>query len=128
MDHAQVDRWLERYVAAWKSYDEAAVKDLFTDDAEYRWHPWDKPAVGPDAIYEGWIAPDARDAPGTYDATYRCAAVDGDRAVATGTSSYLDSPGGKVRAVYDNCFLMRFDGDRCKSFTEWFMERPSGAR
>jgi hypothetical protein len=124
MERADVDRWLERYIAAWKSYDEAAVKGLFTADAEYRWHPWDEPAVGPDAIYEGWTAPDALDEPGTVDASYTCAAVDGDVAVATGTSTYLEAAGGNVRAVYDNCFVMAFDGDRCKSFTEWFMERP----
>jgi hypothetical protein len=128
VEHADVDGWLERYVAAWKSYDENAVKELFTEDAEYRWHPWDEPAVGPDAIYAGWVAPDARDEPGTFEATYRCFASDGDRAVATGSSTYFDSPGGSVRAIYDNCFVMVFEGDRCKSFTEWFMERPAEDR
>ena len=125
MDRAEVDRWLQRYVAAWKSYDEREVKALFTDDAEYRWHPWDEPARGPDAIYAGWTAPDARDEPETYDASYRAVAVDGDRAVAVGSSTYLDRPGGEVVAVYDNCFVMTFEGERCKSFTEWFMKRPS---
>lgn len=124
MDRPSVDRWLDRYISAWKSYDEAAVKSLFTDDAEYRWHPWDDAAVGPDAIYQGWIAPDARDEPGTYDATYKAVAVEGSSAVATGTSIYLERPGGPVRAVYHNCFVMEFEGDRCKRFTEWFMERP----
>jgi hypothetical protein len=124
MDRTGVDDWLRRYVAAWKSYDRAEVTGLFTGDAEYRWHPWDEPARGPDAIYEGWVAPDARDEPGTYDAAYRAVAVDGDRAVATGTSTYHESPGGPVRTVYYNCFVMEFEGDRCKSFTEWFMERP----
>ena len=124
MDRADVDGWLERYIAAWKSYDEAAVKELFTAAAEYRWHPWDDPAVGPDAIYAGWTAPDAIDEPGTYDASYKCVAVDGDAAVATGTSTYYESSGGPIRTVYDNCFVMAFEGDRCKSFTEWYMERP----
>lgn len=124
MDHASVNRWLQRYVSAWKSYDEAEIKALFTDDAEYRWHPWDKPTVGPDAIFQGWIAPDARDDPGTYEASYEVVTLDGSTAVAVGSSTYFESPGGPIRTVYDNCFVMEFEGDRCKRFTEWFMERP----
>ena len=31
-----------------------------------------------------------------------------------------------MEKVYDNCFVMRFDGDgRCREFTEWFMKRPA---
>jgi hypothetical protein len=52
-------------------------------------------------------------------------AVDGDVAVATGTSTYLKHPGGPVDSVYHNCFVIRFDPDgRCREFTEWFAKRP----
>ena len=35
------------------------------------------------------------------------------------------SPGGPIDKIYDNCFVIRFDGDgRCREFTEWFMQRP----
>ena len=126
MDKASVDRWLERYIEAWRSYDEALVHDLFTEDAEYRWHPYDeKPAVGREAIYKGWVDPQAKDDPGTYEASYKTVAVDGDVAVATGTSTYYDEPGGKVDRIYHNCFVMAFDGDRCKSFTEYYIKQPS---
>jgi SnoaL-like domain len=128
VDRDAVNSWLERYIEAWKSYDETAVKALFTDDAEYRWHPWDEPAVGPHAIYAGWVEPEALDEPGTYEASYKAVSVDGDSAVATGTSTYFESDGGPIRTVYYNCFLMEFEGDRCRSFTEFFMERPKGAR
>ena len=124
MDKREVDDWLRQYVSAWKSYDESDIKALFTEDASYRWHPWDEPKVGPEAIYEAWVAPDERDEPGTYDGEYRTIAVDGDSAVATGSSTYLEAPDGAVRAVYDNCFVMSFEDGRCKSFTEFFMERP----
>jgi hypothetical protein len=51
--------------------------------------------------------------------------VEGNVAVATGSSSYLASPGGAVEKVFDNCFVMRFDGDgRCSEFTEWYVQRP----
>ena len=67
----------------------------------------------------------ARDENGTYDAMYRAVAVDGDVAVATGSSTYLSGPGGPVEKVYDNCFVMKFDAEgRCREFTEWYVERP----
>jgi hypothetical protein len=40
-DSAQAQLWLDAYVRAWETYDPAAIGDLFTEDAEYRWHPWD---------------------------------------------------------------------------------------
>src|SRR5204862_423252 len=62
---------------------------------------------------------------GAYDASYAPVAIDGDVAVATGTSTYFTEPGGSVDKVYDNCFVMRFDDDgRCREFIEWFIKRP----
>jgi len=80
-----------------------------------------------------WLGEDAsgdasaRDEQGTYDASYRAVAVDGDVAVATGSSTYRSGPGGPVAKVFDNCFVMRFDAEgRCREFTEWYVERPRG--
>jgi hypothetical protein len=82
-------------------------------------------------VVRSWLGEDTpdgasdRDEPGTYDAVYRTVAVDGDVAVATGSSTYLSRPGGPLETVYDNCFVMRFDAaGRCREFTEWFVERP----
>jgi hypothetical protein len=131
MDHEGAQAWLDRYVAAWRSYKPAAIADLFSEDVSYRYHPSDEPVTGRDAVVASWLGDDeadgssTRDAPDTYDAAYSPAAVDGDVVVATGSSEYRDEPGGPVVKVYDNCFVMRFDGDgRCREFTEWFMERP----
>jgi hypothetical protein len=126
-----VAAWLDRYVEAWKSYDRGQIEALFGDEVSYRFHPYDEPVVGREAVVESWLGegdhPGAseRDEPGTYEASYRPVAVDGNVAVAVGTSTYYDSPGGKVVRVYDNCFVMRFDAEsRCVEFTEWFMQRP----
>jgi ketosteroid isomerase-like protein len=125
-DGAHVQRWLDAYVEAWKSYDPVAIGELFSEDVEYRYHPADEPIRGRDAVVESWLGegdhPDAsdRDPKGTYEAAYEPFAIDGDRAVATGASTYTDPP-----TVYDNCFLIRFDADgRCAEFTEWFVKRP----
>ena len=133
MDRNDVDRWLDAYIAAWKSYDRDQIGALFSDDVEYRYHPYDEPARGRDEVVRSWLGEDEeapagasnRDPEGTYDATYRAFAVDGDAAVATGTSSYRATRDGPVERVFDNCFVMRFDAaGRCREFTEWFMERP----
>jgi hypothetical protein len=43
-----------------------------------------------------------------------------------GHSTYLKKDGSSEK-VYDNCYVMRFDGDgRCREFTEFYMLRPSG--
>ena len=130
MTRADVDRWLEAYVAAWKSYDPEAIGELFTEDAEYRFHPHDEPIRGREAIVAAWLgesdAPgvSSRDDPGTYEASYEAIAVDGEVAVAVGTSSYSDVPGGPVTRIYDNCYVLRFDAaGRCRAFTEWYMQR-----
>jgi ketosteroid isomerase-like protein len=131
VEKADVDRWLEAYVDAWKSYDRDRIGALFAPDVEYRYHPSDDPVHGREAVVDSWLGegehadastPDVR---GTYDATYRTIAVDGDVAVARGTSTYVSEPGGPVMEIYDNCFVMSFDDSRrCREFTEWFMKRP----
>jgi ketosteroid isomerase-like protein len=135
MDKTAVDRWLKSYVEAWKAYDPDRIAALFSEDVDYRYHPYDDPVRGRDALVAAWLGKsDAegaseRDEEGTYDATYRAVAVDGDVAVATGRSTYTDEPGGKVVEIFDNCFVMRFgSAGRCREFTEWFMEQPANRR
>jgi hypothetical protein len=134
MTRREVQDWLDRYVAAWKSYDRGEIAALFSEDAEYRYHPWDDPVSGREAIVQDWITPigDAsrRDAEGTYDAHYEAWAVDGTRAVAVGTSTYwADATRSKVTRFYDNVFLLEFDAaGLCTSFTEHFMDRPKARR
>jgi len=134
MDKSDVDRWLQGYVNAWKSYDRDEIAALFSEAVEYRYHPYDDPVKGRDAVVASWLGEgghgdaSTRDRPGTYDAEYRAVAVDGDVAVATGSSLYSAEPGGPLQEVYDNCYVMRFDSEgRCREFTEWFIQRPRQA-
>jgi hypothetical protein len=131
MERADVERWLDAYVEAWRSYDRERIAALFSEAVEYRYHPYDEPVRGREALVASWLgeggheAASTRDAPGTYDAAYEPVAVDGEVAVAIGTSSYRDAADGPVVRVYDNCFVIRFDAaGRCREFTEWFMKRP----
>jgi len=113
------------------SYDPSAVAGLFSKDIAYRYHPYDEVIVGREAVVASWLGEDAtgdastRDAPGTYEAEYSPVAVDGDTVVATGSSRYREVPDGPIVRSYDNCFVMRFDGEgRCREFTEYYLRRP----
>ena len=131
MDHRNARDWLDRYVKAWMSYDPDDISRLFSENVAYRYHPYDEPILGRDAVVASWLGEgessdgSTRDAPGTYDAEYSPVAVDGDTVVATGTSRYRDVPGGPVVRAYENCFVIRFDGGgRCREFTEYYIRRP----
>jgi hypothetical protein len=130
MDQAAAQEWLDRYVAAWLSYEPDAIGALFSDDVSYRYHPSDEPTAGRDAVVGSWLGESdeegasTRDAPGTYEASYAPVALDGDVVVATGTSRYRETPDGPVTRVYDNCFVMRFDdAGQCREFTEYYVKR-----
>ena len=131
VERKNVDAWLRAYVEAWKTYDRAQIEALFAENIEYRFHPYDDPVVGRDAVVAAWLGEgdavggSTRDAVDTYDAEYTTRAAEGDLAIAVGATTYLAHAGGPVDRVYDNCFFIRFDDDaRCVEFTEWFMKRP----
>jgi ketosteroid isomerase-like protein len=122
----EVQIWLDRYVAAWASYDPQAIGDLFAEDAEYRYHPYDEPVVGREAIVADWLA--NQDDPGSWTAHYDVWAVEGDRASAIGESRYTN-PDGSFRTLFFNNWTMRFDGHgRCVEFVEYFIELPERLR
>ena len=130
MDHKAAQDWLDAYVAAWLSYDRAQIEALFSEDVRYRYHPYDEPIAGRDAVVASWLGEESadgasnRDEPGTYEAAYTPVAVDGDVVVATGRSTYRTEPGGPVDRVYENCFVMRFDdAGRCRDFTEYYVKQ-----
>jgi len=131
VDRTDAQAWLDRYVAAWLSYDADDIASLFTEDILYRYHPYDDPIVGREAVVASWLGEansdgaSTRDAPGTYAAQYEPVAVDGEIVVATGTSSYRERLDGPIVRVYHNCFVMRFDAEgRCQEFTEYYIRRP----
>jgi ketosteroid isomerase-like protein len=120
VDRGAFQGWLDRYVEAWKSYDEAAIGDLFSEDVVYKYHPQDEGLHGRAEVVKSWV--DNKDDPGTYDAHYEATAIDGDVHVATGWSRYLDA-GGKMRDEYLNVYICKFDADgRCREFTEYWIQ------
>jgi nuclear transport factor 2 (NTF2) superfamily protein len=123
MDREGLGSWLDRYVEAWRSGAPASIGELFSEEATYRYHPFEDPVIGRDSIVASWL--EDPDEPDAWEARYEPFAVDGDRAVARGVTRYVERAGQQAR-VYDNAFLMEFDeAGQCRSFIEWFRTRPA---
>jgi ketosteroid isomerase-like protein len=122
MNRSDVQAWLDRYVAAWRSNDRAEILALFTEDAVYGYRPWDsdeKTVRGSEAIADNWL--EQPDAPDAWDANYEPFAVEGDRAVALGWSRYA-AAGDQPEQLYHNAYVLEFAPDgRCRAFHEFYM-------
>ena len=123
LDRATVTVWLDAYVRAWRTYDQQAIADLFSEDATYAYTPYSEPIRGRTAIVASWL--EQPGAPGTYDGHYELIMIEGNRAVTNGRSRYFEQDGSTLRAEWDNIFVLRFDGQGCcMEYKEWYMERP----
>jgi hypothetical protein len=126
MNRQSVQIWLDNYVDAWRTYDEAKIGDLFSEDALYFFSPFDDndPVRGRAAIVANWL--EAPDDPQLWEARYEPVAVEGNVAVANGRTRYL-LPDDTLEREFDNIFVLHFDNaGRCTRFTEWYMQ-PRGA-
>jgi hypothetical protein len=123
LDHNAFQRWLDAYVAAWRTYDPDAIRALFASDVRYAFSPFDEePINGRDALVRSWL--EAPDPPDLWEAEYRPLAIDGDVYVAHGRTRYFNDERTGVDREFANVFVLRFDdADRCIEFTEWYMRR-----
>ncbi|HEY7793973.1 MAG TPA: nuclear transport factor 2 family protein [Gaiellaceae bacterium] len=114
-------RWLERYAVAWRSNDAETIGALFTDDAVYRWHPYDEGdavARGREAIVHAWL--EEPDDPGSWEFTAEPLAITDGLGVARAVTTYTEDG-----IAYHNIFLVRLEDDgRCSDFVEYFMKAP----
>jgi ketosteroid isomerase-like protein len=110
---SDVQSWLDRYVAAWRSNDPGLIGALFTEDVVYRFRPYEDPVTGRDAVVAAWL--ESPDEPDSWTAGYRVWSVTDDRAATTGVTRYTDG------SVFHNVFLLRFRDGACCEYTEWFV-------
>ena len=114
---ADAQRWIDAYVAAWRSNDATLIGALFTEDATYAHSPWKEPVRGVNAIVADWLKDP--DPPDSWEAGYTAAYVDGEVAIVKGETTY-PSEGHR----YANLFEVRLVDGRCASFVEWHMRMP----
>ena len=109
----RAQEWLDGYLRAWRSKDDADVRAIFTDDAEYWFRPDDpEPVRGIEAIVEMW----REEEPAEPQADLRVLIENDELGVITGRVVY---PG---HQTYSNMWEVYFASDgRAHRFVEWFM-------
>ena len=127
MTHDDVQLWLDRYVAAWSSYDPAAIGDLFSRGRRVPLPAVGRPGRRP-RRHRRRLAGEQGRARDVVGALRRRGRSTASRASAIGESRYTN-PDGSFRTLYYNNCLLRFDGHgRCVEFVEYFMELPERLR
>jgi hypothetical protein len=54
MKYDQIDKWIEKYVEAWRDNDVSKLADLFTAHAKYKEAPWSNTIQGLSDIQKFW--------------------------------------------------------------------------
>jgi len=125
LDVSMVQRWLDSYVDAWRSYEEPAIADLWSEEAIW-YRPFGVAAEGRKAITDEWMALKHLFDPGGYDARYEPIAIDDGYVVTHGRTHFYDPETKRTRIEYDNIWLLRFDAEgRCAEFHEWYSPLPN---
>jgi SnoaL-like protein len=111
------DEWLERYRKAWVACDADAAHTLFTEDAIYREHPFQKPFVGRDAIRQYWYT--VTRGQSAIELTYGAPVVAG-RRVAVEWWANLLKDGNPITLAGE--FLLTFDDNgQCRELREYWI-------
>ncbi|MGB4780389.1 nuclear transport factor 2 family protein [Microbacterium sp.] len=111
--------WLDGYLTAWRTKRPDDIRAIFTDDAEYFYHPYDaEPTRGIDAILTDWEDPEPTEPIVDFEVL-----VEGDRlGIVRGRTEY---PG---HATYWNLWEVHLAEDgRAHRFIEWYMKEPDDA-
>ena len=104
MDRQGFQEWLDRYVAAWKSYDEqrsGALQRRRVDRTAPT--PTSRTSTRAGRRSPSWL--DDKDEPDTYDAKYEPLAIDGNTHVASGLTKYFNAGRLAARRVLQRLHL-----------------------
>jgi len=125
MDTSAIDRWLDGYLAAWRSDDRAAVEALFTEDSAYFTAPY-RSKLSREALVEYWLGENESQL--AWSAEYRVLAREGDLYVVGVVVRYPDGEDGASPAlVYHDIWLITLASDgRAEQFVEYFMAEEPG--
>jgi uncharacterized protein (TIGR02246 family) len=110
MNDDAVTDWVQRYVHAWETSDPSDIAALFLDDAEYRMPSGDTAWLGRQAIVEGWLGRQGRQA-GGWSFTWDLLATTGNTAAVRGIGDY------PAIGTFDNLWVITLDDSgRASSF------------
>ena len=124
MTREDIERWIARYVAAWRAPGTDGLKDLFVPDATYSLDPYEPTLTGLDAIAAMWDQ--ERPEGEAFDMSHEIVAMEGDTAVVRVHVRYR-----KPREQeYRDLWVIELDeAGLCVHFEEWpfFPDRPRAA-
>jgi hypothetical protein len=115
VDRAGLADWVAAYERAWRAAGTEGLARLFTPEATYQTHPYERPFSGLAAISALWE--DQREGPDeVFTMTSEVVAVEGATGVVRVEVRYGDPPGQQYRDLW----IVRLDDDgRCSHFEEW---------
>ena len=118
LSESALEAWLQKYGAAWETFDAAAAGALFTSDATYQDVPFDPAMQGRAAIEEYWRTETADQSGVKFES--KVIAVKGDTGVAHWSATFkLKSTGATI--MLDGIFVLEFDkSGQCRSLREWW--------
>ena len=121
IDTADIDRWLERYQAAWHTDDRQEIAALFTDDVRYLTAPYRPALEGIDAVVDFWLEQQESSIPWTFDPDV--IAREGDLYVVRAVTRYPEgTQGAQGPEEFHNLWLVTLAGDgRAREFIEYWV-------
>ncbi|MBM3573022.1 MAG: nuclear transport factor 2 family protein [Alphaproteobacteria bacterium] len=107
--------WLTRYKKSWEELDTELFLSLFTQDATYQSHPFDKPAIGAE-LRGMWDSLKTRQSGNHIE--LHVLGQDGDTTIVRWMGQTTRPDRGRVKG--DGLFVLRFAKDgRCQNLREW---------
>ena len=104
MTEADVTKFVDRYLRAWRSNDADDIRAIFTEDAEYHEEPYETHWIGREQIVQGWRSRwDWQKGGWTFEWTLREA--DANTAVVDGIGHYTEL------GDFDNLWTVTFADD-----------------
>jgi len=121
IDTTDIDRWLERYQAAWHTGDRQEIASLFTDDVRYFTAPHRPPLEGIDAVVDFWLGLQESSIPWSFEPEVM--AREGDLYVVRAVTRYPEGTlGAQGPEEYRNLWLVTLSSDgRASEFIEYFV-------
>jgi ketosteroid isomerase-like protein len=108
----RVNSWIDKYVHAWRGYDEAGIAALFAEDAECHEWPYETTWIGRERIVAGWLERKDWQA-GGWEFDWSILGISGDTAAVGGTGVY------RKLGTFANLWTVTFERDRCAVFRMW---------
>lgn len=130
MDEQAFDQWLHRYGEVWESRYPEGVADLYSEDVEYYWTPFDQPKRGREEVVAASREASSRQENIRF--RYEMLAVRENKGWARWWCSFLRVGTGREVRI-DGILQATFDEQGlCTEFREWWhsdeplTERPAG--